>query len=642
MPCLSLAYGTRVKLGWYLNRLRSMEPAEVVHRLREYGRKLVSRSRGQGWVNYPARSLHPVFPAWRAAVLAASPEQRRAIVESAENALSGKFSALGRDWPVREPQDLFPADIWRFDPVSGQLWPGPEAYTFDIDFRHSNERGDIKYVWEFNRLQQLPVLAAHFVLTSDSRPLTAIEAAIASWHSANPPFSGVGWASGIEVALRAISLIVTVDLAGDQLSAQTKQQVGEILGASAYWLARFPSRFSSANNHLVAELAGEYLIALALGEDGSGYRKALADETLKQILPDGAGAEQSPTYAAFTAELILICAAAAGFAGQAFPQQTLDRLGAFAAFAGWLPHNSGGFGDDDEGRALTLGDEANYVRSISAVIRGFTHQAGQMPEPDDFRSIFFGSPVAVEPERRGLITFGDGGLSVWRGAIGGRAVELAFDHGPLGYLSIAAHGHADALSLNLWIDGEPVLVDPGTWLYGSGGVWRDWLRSTPAHNTLNIDGQSQSVMSGAFNWSHKANTRLEQADDPNVVLRARHDGYKGRFGVDHQRSVQLSPEGIEIVDRLLGNERRVEIVFQLASGLTATQIDNVVNVTRNGEPLLSISLPDTAIHIQSGGERPGHGGWVSVRFGERHAAQRIVWQGLVGDQGVNSVIKIST
>ncbi|TIQ17227.1 heparinase II/III-family protein, partial [Mesorhizobium sp.] len=83
---------------------------------------------------------------------------------------------------------------------------------------------------------------------------------------------------------------------------------------------------------------------------------------------------------------------------------------------------------------------------------------------------------------------------------------------PLGYLSIAAHGHADALSLTLCVDGEPVLVDPGTWLYGSGGVWRDWFRSTPAHNTLNIEGKSQSIIAGTFNWSHKAVAALVESE----------------------------------------------------------------------------------------------------------------------------------
>lgn len=518
--------------------------------------------------------------------------------------------------------------------MTGRLWPGAEAHTFDIDFRHGGGRGDVKYVWEINRLQQLPPLAAHLLLAGDDQSRRAIEAAIDSWHSANPPFRGVGWASGIEVALRAISLIVTMDLVGDRLGAATRQQVGDILAASANWLPRFPSRFSSANNHLVAELAGEYLIGLALGAAPDAARGALLAEARKQILADGAGAEQTPTYAAFTAELILLCAAAARQAGTPFASPVEARLAAFANFVAWLPP-AAGFGDNDEGRVLTLGDEPDYVRSVAAAIHGFLQMPGDAAGPDDFRALVFGTPSEPAPVSRGLQTFTQGGLSVWRGEMNGRSIDLTFDHGPLGYLSIAAHGHADALSLTLCIDGEPVLVDPGTWLYGSGGVWRNWFRSTPAHNTLNIAGKSQSIIAGMFNWSHKAIAELVESEPgTHWKLRARHDGYKSRFGVVHQRTVTHQADGIVVSDQLLGGRRVAEIVFQLAAGLGTDRDENTVTVLRGDEPLIAMRFPDAAVDIRAGGDAPGQGGWVSPRFGVRQPAERIAWRGEVGEDGI--------
>lgn len=611
----------------------------MFHRLVEQQRKIVSKRRDDGWQRYPAGTLRPVFPQWREALLKATQPQRRAIESAAHAALQGRFSALGQEWPARDPRCLYPAEFWRLDPVTGTLWPGAEAHTFAIDFRHSNQRGDIKYVWEANRLQQLPALAAHQVLTGDDKAGAAIEDAIASWHAANPPFRGVGWASGIEVAIRAINLIVTLDLAGERLGRDRRRQVAEILAASAYWLARFPSAFSSANNHLVAELAGEYLIGRAFGTKVNGPRSVLLGETMKQIHADGTGAEQSPTYAAFTAELVLSCAAAAKAGGEAFPQDVMARLGAFAEAVDWLPRN-GTYGDDDEGRVLTLGGERGYASSVASAIRGFLCLPGGMPAPDDFRAIFFGAPAAPAPQPTGLKTFRDGGLSVWRGEMKGRRVELMFDHGPLGYLSIAAHGHADALSLTLFVDGEPVLVDPGTWLYGSGGVWRDWFRSTPAHNTLNIDGKSQSIISGKFNWSHKAVTTLLRTEpEPDWLLCARHDGYAARFGAMHQRTLARHTDGILVTDQLLGKAHGAEIVFQLASDLATRQEKDVVTVLRQGEPLLVLRFPDPAIDIRAGGEHPGQGGWVSPRFGDRRPAERIVWRGTVDEQGASVDIR---
>jgi hypothetical protein len=46
------------------------------------------------------------------------------------------------------------------------------------------------------------------------------------------------------------------------------------------------------------------------------------------------------------------------------------------------------------------------------------------------------------------------------------------DHGPLGFLSVAAHGHADALSLEVRCGGVDVLADPGTYCYHGEREWR--------------------------------------------------------------------------------------------------------------------------------------------------------------------------
>jgi hypothetical protein len=623
-----------MSLAWYINRLRSMEPAEVLHRVGEKRRKLVSRASHQGWGRYPSPQLHRVFPGFVGRVEAATLPQRQAIAGAAGAVLAGRYCALGQTWPKRNPKDLFPPHLWRLDPVTRALWPDAETFAQDIDFRHDGSRGDIKYVWEVNRLQFLPVLAAHLLLEDDVRCAAAIGAAIGSWYAANPPFGGVGWASGIEVALRAISIIVTLDLAGDRLTARAREEASQILAASAFWLPRFPSRFSSANNHLVAELAGQYLIALALGTNGHASRGPLLAEVERQILPDGAGAEQSPTYAAFTAECALFCAQAAREAGEPFPTETEARLVAFADFIAWLGP-SASFGDDDEGRVVTLGGEPDYAASVAAAIGGHLHRPGMLPCLDDFRSVVFGAQVGAAAPRAGLQTFPSGGLSVWHGQLAGRPVTLRFDHAPLGYLSIAAHGHADALSLTMDMDGRPILVDPGTFLYGSGGTWRSWFRSTPAHNTLNIDGQSQSTMSGAFNWSHKAVSRLlGRGEGPDWWLEAEHDGYHRTVGAIHRRLVRREGDAILVSDRLLGSPHAAEIVYQLAPGLEARTVGAVVTISCDGQRLLAIQFPDAAIAIASGSETPTPGGWVSERFGTKMPAPRVAWKGPIGEGGV--------
>ena len=79
---------------------------------------------------------------------------------------------------------------------------------------------------------------------------------------------------------------------------------------------------------------------------------------------------------------------------------------------------------------------------------------------------------------------------------------------PLGYLSIAAHGHADALSFTLSVGGNEILIDPGTFAYHTQKRWREYFRGTSAHNTLRVDGADQSVPGGNFLWTQHSQTRV--------------------------------------------------------------------------------------------------------------------------------------
>ena len=95
----------------------------------------------------------------------------------------------------------------------------------------------------------------------------------------------------------------------------------------------------------------------------------------------------------------------------------------------------------------------------------------------------------------------------------GRPDELwcRADHGPHGYLSIAAHAHADALAIEVRVGGVDVLADPGTYCYGEDPAWRAYFRSTLAHNTLEVGGVDQSVAAGPHLWTRHARAELEDA-----------------------------------------------------------------------------------------------------------------------------------
>ncbi len=640
-------------LAWYWRRLRNMSLPEIAHRVVERARKSLARGRQEGWARYACDGPVPQLPGFAQAIDRSPAAWREAVAARAPAFRQGRFAALGVEWPPATAAPFAP-ERWRLDPVTQRTWPGPEAYCFDIPYRHERVLGDIKYVWEFNRLQWLQPMALHARHHADAGMLAAIEDALASWYAANPPFRGVAWCSGIELALRAISLLVVASLCGDRLSAPTLARLRSMLHAHLHWMRRYPSRFSSANNHRVAEAAGEFLVALATPELAGAAmarreaRRVLEEEAVRQILADGCGAEQSPTYGAFTAEFLLLASFVGEAAGAPLAPQVDDRLRRFVEAVGLLAVPGGqppAIGDDDEGRVLTDGQaEPGYAVAVARAIAARAGVAGpaSAAAAPVLRDLVFGAPQNEPPDEAPVHRdLPDGGYAVIREQRGGRSLHLVLDHGDLGYLSIAAHGHADALSVCLALDGVPLFVDPGTYLYHAGGAWRDWFRGTAAHNTLTMGDADQSQITGPFNWGDRAHARLESFDhgaDWRVV--ASHDGYQRRFGVVHRRELSARPTGLALLDRLdgAGAPRTAAIVLQLAPGLGIHREGHSVAILC-GDKVMAV------VRFDAGGEltlvrgaEGRDGGWVSPAFGRIVPAWRLVWRGSVGAGGVTTIV----
>jgi hypothetical protein len=124
------------------------------------------------------------------------------------------------------------------------------------------------------------------------------------------------------------------------------------------------------------------------------------------------------------------------------------------------------------------------------------------------------------------------GYYISRSSDGTHAV---IDGGAHGYQN-GGHAHADALSLTVRLQGVPFLIDPGTACYTVDRACRDRFRSSAMHNTVTIDGKSQSTPRGPFHWSHAANAtasrwRVNARFD---YFEGSHDGYDG---IVHRRHV---------------------------------------------------------------------------------------------------------
>jgi hypothetical protein len=154
----------------------------------------------------------------------------------------------------------------------------------------------------------------------------------------------------------------------------------------------------------------------------------------------------------------------------------------------------------------------------------------------------------VSPPQRSRI-FPDSGYVVLRSPVS----HAVLDAGPHGFLN-GGHAHSDALSLVLSVDGQPLLIDPGTATYTADRSMRDRFRSTRMHNTVVIDGRPQSVPAGPFHWASRTDARLDfsRCSREFDYAEALHDGY---WPVIHRRAVLRTAAGLWLVaDHILGTD----------------------------------------------------------------------------------------
>jgi Heparinase II/III N-terminus len=297
-----------------------MSAAEIVHRLVESANKQTARRHSGGWEGVDSFGPLTTMPGIRSRIIASSPDLSALITCEADNIRAGSFYLLGARWP--KPASIPPDPrFWRIDPEDGEPFPQWDAYTFDISFRHGINTREMKRVWELNRLQFLVPLAADAVLKNHNESVL-LAGMIRSWMAGNPPVRGPSWISGIELALRIISVALALSIIGvDCLDSVTRGAALRFFFAHVDWIRRFPSLNSSANNHRIAELTGLIVGSImAPGFPGAvvlrdNSWRALLAEIDQQIHPDGVGAEQSPGYTAFSIELFLLAATALGREG---------------------------------------------------------------------------------------------------------------------------------------------------------------------------------------------------------------------------------------------------------------------------------------------------------------------------------------
>jgi Heparinase II/III-like protein/Heparinase II/III N-terminus len=644
------------RLGWYARRATRMSPAEMAWRARDQvvraawsPRQVTREQLARAASAAPARELAFTAVLPPGTVARVPEEARKAVLETADRLLRGEWETLGM---LRT--DLDQPD-WFRDPVAGRR-SDPDQYAFRVDYRSEEQTGNVKQVWEVARLQHLTLLACAWALSHDDRYAWRVDEQLRSWWQENPFLSGIHWTSGIELGIRLISLAWIRRLLDGwpnvtDLFEHNRLAVQQIRWHQQY-LAGFRSRGSSANNHVIAEAAGQLVASCAFPWFGRSDRwrrvsaRLLERELLHNTFPSGINRELASDYHPFVAELGFLAAVEAEVSGHSLSPAVWQRLAAMADSAAALldqrfrPPRQG---DSDEGRALLLDPPTpNTWPAMLTLADALIGRLDWWPRPPaGAASVIVGALLPSPHHLRGRPAqrpsrFADAGITLLRTpGTGEPEIWCRCDGGPHGFLSIAAHAHADALSVEVRYAGVDILADPGTYCYHGEREWRSYFRSTLAHNTAELDGRSSSTEGGPFMWVRHARVRETEVIDEGDIARwtADHDGYASLDPPAlHRRSVLLdrASRSIDIIDEIEGGEHELRIAFHLGPEVQVEldESDAVLRwPTASAQGTARLELPSRLRWSLHRGETDPILGWYSPGLGRRIPAFTLLGAG---------------
>jgi hypothetical protein len=448
------------------------------------------------------------------------PDEAAEILREADEICGHCFRLLGY-----ENLDYGETIDWHLDPVHGKR--APLDPWFKIPFLDFAAVGDHKTIWELNRHQHMVTLAKARLLTGDEKYIRELTAQWHSWINANPYPLGINWGSTLEVAFRSLSWIWV-----DQLLTGTAEHAGlhaELVPELAFhghYIERYLSSYFSPNTHLLGEAVALLFLGTLYPQIPGATRwresawKIVLHEAERQVRPDGVYFEQSLYYHVYALDFFLYARLLRARNGIEIPtayDAVLGRmLDVVAALAQAGPAE--GFGDDDGGRLWNprrnRTEHMTDPLALGAMMYAREFSAARLTEESIW--LFGKQSVDVLSQKQQKqttasahsIAFPDGGLYVLADSQP-YPHALVIDAGPQGE-GRSGHGHADALSLRLAMDGRRWLVDAGSGVYISKDpADRNTFRGTGAHNTLRIDEADQAVADEPFSWSQIPTVQAE-------------------------------------------------------------------------------------------------------------------------------------
>jgi Heparinase II/III-like protein/Heparinase II/III N-terminus len=644
--------------NFYINRLKTFSIAEFPYRIKQMIVKQLEQKLYQNKIAPPL----PLVPVLR--IL--QPGFGKVPIHANEvNIFGKKFSY----------ENIQLAD-WHKDIFSGKSFP--LSFSKKISIRKDADLS-AKCVWEINRLQFLMQIAIKYQQTNDEAELNRFIEIIRSWKQSNPYLSGVNWYSNIEVNLRLINWflcweVINADellIKNDAFKSFVTDDWLPLIHQHCVYSYKNPSKYSSANNHLISEYAGLFIASVKWSfkesEKWISYsQNGLEAEIINQHSKNGVNKEEAAEYIQFITDFFLLAYIAGENSNYPFSKQYKEQLHQIFNYICSFLDCKGNFpkyGDEDDGKCFIVDHEETFNNFKSILTSG---------------AIIFNDPVLKSKSNgfdlKNQLLFGEKGREIYdtvketaitegskfytteghficRKKENNQEVYFHFDAAALGFLSIAAHGHADALSFLLHVDGQPFFVDPGTYTYHTAPEWRNYFVSTLAHNTIRVNKLNQANFAGSTLWlnHYKCVVLNAQTNDTMDIIVAKHNGYE-KYGITHTRKIIFNKESlkinitdsIEVKNGIAGCF--IEMPFHLHPAIAVKNVseNSFELINKNGRGVQLQTDPKLKTILLNGQLEPEITGWYSNSFLHKEPCNTIISSlGISGNIQLETIISIN-
>ncbi|MCU1385401.1 MAG: hypothetical protein JWL71_4098 [Acidobacteria bacterium] len=510
------------------------------------------------------------------------PARIAAVIAQAERVLSHEFNLLGSGPfvpidPDRLGHDGYRPIDWYLDPVRRLRFPRGVPYKEWKLYEMRPANADVKYPWELARCQHWATLGQAFLLTRDERFAREIAGELDDFMEANPVGLGINWTCTMDVALRAVSWAIALELISDSSALEPefwRRAYSALFDHGIFIRANLENTYEVTSNHFLSNVAGLWFLGAVFADVPQGAawqafaRESLEQEIDVQVLPDGADFESSIPYHRLVAELFLGCQRLADHQQAPLSPHYQERVRAMIAYLAAVQRPDGlmpQVGDADDGRlhvlsgyGTTTPQDARHLFGPASAMFGEPAWAAIAGDVAAWEAAWWGltppAPVAAITASR---LCRDAGVAVMRGD---EASYLLVTNGIVGTKGFGNHKHNDQLSFEYHPRGTPLIVDPGSYVYTSDPDARNLFRGTGYHSTLMIDGIEQNDTRPEWIFRMFESARAEHLAFEDTAACAeyvgRHHGYERLDApVTHERRLRLDKRSgtLNIVDRLEGS-----------------------------------------------------------------------------------------